>query len=504
MTDLTGNTHKTVLEIRQITKSYGSTQALSEVNLRLKKGRVHAVMGENGAGKSTLIRLLVGAERPSSGEIVLEDKVVRFNSVSDAISAGIVPIYQHLTLFDQLTVLENLYSFETAAPGFKRAGTTKDDRKRAQQCLERVGLSIELDRAVASLTLGERQLLEIARGIQCKCTILLLDEPTAALNSEEAARLLTVIAELAKQGVAVVYISHKSDEIRTVADEITVLRDGKSVIEGVNLQDTSVEDLVHAMLGHEFSVSEKELPEIGAVTLEARDIRLAPGSAESSMQIRQGEIVGLVGLAGAGAEDFGEILAGARQPHGGMIFVDGQPCDTFSRQIAVSKGIGYVPTDRHKDGLFEQHTAVKNASASILRVLSNFGFVNAKKELATFESHFEDLNLSPNDPQREVQNFSGGNQQKILLARALGLSGLKILILTEPTRGVDVGARDKIHDAILGAANDGKAIVLITTDLEELTSLVHRTLIVRSRNIVNEMPGTCTPDEIAIAMQAKG
>lgn len=504
MSGLENANKQPALAVRQITKIYGSTQALSGVNLTLHAGKIHAIMGENGAGKSTLIKVLVGAIMPTSGDITLGTQRVRFNSVSDAIAAGVVPIYQHLTLFDQLTVLENLYSFETSSRGVWRAGSTKEDRKRAHECLAKVGLALDLNRKVSSLKLGERQLLEIARGINRNCKVLLLDEPTAALNSEEAERLLTVIRQLAKQGVAIAYISHKSDEIRSIADEISVLRDGKSVIEGIDLSATTVDDLVHAMLGHEFSMAEKILPQPGEIAIEMKDIVLKHDGAPISISVRKGEIVGLVGLAGGGSEEIGGVLAGAFPPHSGKVVIEGQQCENYSRKLAVSKGVGYVPPDRHKDGLFAQHSAINNASASVLRLLSKFGFVVKRDELKTFEPHFEALTLSPNDPQREICNFSGGNQQKVLISRAIGLFGLKVLILSEPTRGVDIGARDKIHDSILAAAHEGKAVLLITSDLEELTSLVHRTLVVMNDQIKCEMPQNSLPDEIAIAMQGQG
>lgn len=496
-------TSTTVLEARGIAKHYGSTVALAGADLVLKKGRVHALMGENGAGKSTLVRILVGASRPTSGDLLLNDEQCSFQGVSSAISAGIVPIYQHLTLFPNLTVLENLYSFENAARGFGAAHKATGARERAAESLARIGLNVDLDQPVSSLSLSERQLLEIARGIQCDCKVLLLDEPTAALNKPEVERLVDVVKVLAGQGVAIVYISHKTDEIRQIADEVTVLRDGKSVISGEPFSNTSVEDLVNAMVGHSFNVSEKKMSSPGEMVVDVRDLVLDEGDIPFSLSIRSGEVLGLIGLIGSGVDDIGAALAGAKQCHSGSMLLCGELVSWNSRKKAVKQGIGYVPADRHQDGLFEVRSALENASASVQPYFSQFSVISHRREMDMFAPVLETLALSPNDPSRRIQDFSGGNQQKVLIARNFQLPNLKLLILTEPTRGVDVGARDTIHNAIVEAASEGTAILLVTTDLEELTSLAHRTLIIRDRRILTECPQLSTPETIANAMLAE-
>lgn len=491
-----------VVDIRSASKNYGSTLALSGVNLALYAGRIHALMGENGAGKTSLVKILVGATSTSAGSIFVAGKPAQFRSVADAIAAGIVPIYQHLTLFPQLSVLENLFSFAAATPGYRAAHLQQGARQKALQSLARVGLRLDLDAQVETLTLGERQLIEIARGIQCDCKVLVLDEPTAALTSQEASRLMDVLRDLAAQGVALVYISHKSDEIRALADEVTVLRDGRSVIEGKNFAETNVEDLVEAMLGHDFAASQKSLPDIGAALLEAHDIVL-PGGAPISLSVAAGEILGVVGLAGSGTEELGEVLAGVRKPVSGQLWLGGRELHCGARKAAVRAGIGFVPADRHADGLFPDLSVQANASASILPDVSRLGFLRKRRERQAVQPLLTEMALSPYDPAREVQYFSGGNQQKALLARNLGLTGLRAVVLCEPTRGIDVGARDKIHDAIVQAARAGAAVVLITSDLEELSSLVHRAVIIRRGVLTQHLPRSSTPDEIAIAMQSE-
>lgn len=500
MLDGSSNIDFPVLEARNITKRYGSTLALSNADLILSKGKIHALMGENGAGKSTMIKILVGASKQTSGELLLNGGKVEFNSVSSAISLGIVPVYQHLTLFPNLSVLENLYSFENAASGSGVAHEVPEARQRAMESLDRVGLDIDLDRLVETLSLSERQLLEIARAVHRDCKVLLLDEPTATLNQTETQRLISTVKNLAEQGVAVVYISHKTDEIRQVADEVTVLRDGKPVIKRVPLMDTSIDQIVDAMVGHAFAVSAKELAPTGDDVVQVDDLQIEEGAPKFSMMIKAGEIVGLAGLIGSGTQEIAAAIAGTRPYHSGHIRLHGKPVRANDRNGAVKMGIGYVPPDRHEEGLFDACTALNNASVSVPEQFSNYSIINTEKETQLFDPAFKELELSPHEPHRCVADFSGGNQQKILIARNLILPDLKLLVLIEPTRGVDVGARDKIHDSIVRMAHKGKAILIVTTDLEELTSLSHRILIIRDKRLVDELPSLSTPDHVSKAM----
>jgi len=490
-----------LLEARAIVKEYGSTKALQGADLTLRAGRIHALMGENGAGKSTLVKILVGAAVPSSGTVALQGRPVRFDGVSEAIAAGIVPIYQQSTLFPNLTVLENLFAFETAALHGVARYRSVQRRRLAQQMLDRIGLVVSLDQPVALLSLGEKQLLEIARGLGRDCKLLVLDEPTAALSQGDTNRLFAALRRLAAAGVGILYISHKTNEIQQIADEITVLRDGVCVISGAPLKSTPMQAIVSAMVGHTFNVGEKSLPVVGAPVLTLESAVCRAGDPEISITVHASEILGVAGLAGSGAEEIGAMLAGALACASGALRVNGRPVGRMGdRAAAVAAGIGYVPADRSVDGLFPGHDALRNASASILEHLTKFGLLSSRAESIRLSAALTDVSLSPNQPWRLIDEFSGGNQQKVLLARNLAVVDVKALVLVEPTRGVDVGARDIIHDRILKAAAAGLAIALISTDLEELTSLSHRIAIVRDRRLTAELPRLSSPAAVASAM----
>jgi ABC-type sugar transport system ATPase subunit len=475
-----------VLVTTDIVKHYGATCALRGASLRLRAGRVHALLGENGAGKSTLVKIIVGAIRPDSGMVAVAGAAVLLRSVAEAIAAGIVPIYQHLSLFPELSVHENLSAFALAAANRHLVRSTLISRHEAEGWLKEVGLSLDLDTPVASLSLGERQLLEIARGLGQNCRILVLDEPTAALNAEEAERLFTVIRRLCAGGTAVLFISHKFDEIEALADDITVLRDGRTVIDGVSADTLSREEMVRAMLGAAVNISQAPVRVKGTPVLQAEGLRLNHGS-PVELAVHSGEIVGLAGLIGSGALSLAAAMAGAL-PATGKVRVGERIFNAGDREAATRFGIGYAPSDRHAEGLFPAVTAVRNASASALRRFTSGGIIRRRREMEAIGPLLRRLNLLPFDLDMEAGAFSGGNQQKLLIARCLALPDLRALILLEPTRGVDIAARAIIHNAIVEASQRGVAVLLASSDLDELMLLSHRYIVVRDGDIAAELP----------------
>jgi ABC-type sugar transport system ATPase subunit len=475
-----------VLHARSVAKKFGATVALRDATLRLSSGRVHAMLGENGAGKSTLVKILAGAEQRDRGEIRLAGSTVDFTSVGQAIASGIVAIYQHLSLFPELSVHENLSAFSLGGARGLSTRSALVPADTARNWLSQIGLDVPLDIPVTRLSLGERQLVEIARGLGQSCRVLILDEPTAALTSTEAERLFAVVRRLCATGTAVLFISHKLDEVEALADEVTVLRDGRTVVDAAQVASLSRDELVREMIGHSIHSSDRTLPGCGEIVLRARSLRALPASAPLDLQVRAGEIVALVGLVGSGALKIASVLAGAQPAVSGMPTVGEVPL-TGGRRHAVALGVGYVPSDRNLEGLFAVRSAAENASASVLGSVSQHGVLGRSREAARVEPWLQRLKLHPLDAGLAAQAFSGGNQQKIVVARNLAMTDLRVLVLLEPTRGVDIAARETIHDAIVDAAQGGAAVILATTDLDEAIALSHRCLIVRGGSVVREI-----------------
>jgi ABC-type sugar transport system ATPase subunit len=489
------------LAMRDIAKRYGATCALRSADLTLHAGRVHALLGENGAGKSTLVKIIVGAVKPDSGSVSLAGGPVAFRSVAEAIAAGIVPIYQHLSLFPELSVLDNLSAFQLTAgrAGLSRKALVPRDEARAW--LARVGLDLDLDHPVSSLSLGERQLLEIARGVGRNCRILVLDEPTAALNGTEADRLFAVVRDLCAQGAAVLFISHKFDEIERLAHEVTVLRDGATVIDAAPIGRHDRAKLVKAMLGMQVEHEHRSGSARTEPVLTAANVRMATGHS-LNLSVRAGEIVGLAGLVGSGALAIAATMAGAA-PGQGEIAIGEQRFALGDRREAVRLGVAYVPADRHAEGLFPPVSAIGNASASSLNRFSARGLLGRARERGAIEPLLRRLHLHPARPDAEAASFSGGNQQKLLIARCLALPNLRALVLLEPTRGVDVAARAMIHRAVIDMARSGVAVLIASSDLDELTALCDRYLVVRDGMIAEELRGDASTETIMAALVGK-
>jgi ABC-type sugar transport system ATPase subunit len=492
-----------VLEMRDIVKNFGATYALEGASLTLHPGRIHALLGENGAGKSTLVKIVVGAVARDSGSIRLEGKDVVFRSVTDAIARGVVPIYQQLSLFPQLSVRENLSAFALGGTTRLRSRPVLIPEATAKSWLAAVGLDVDLERRVETLSVGERQLVEIARGIGQKCRVLVLDEPTAALTHEEADRLASVIRRLCAEGSAVLFISHKLDEIEALADDITVLRNGRSVIDCATAGEFTREMLVRAMLGTTIRIAARELPQPGSPVLRVRGLKVHRHSPPMDLAVGHGEIVGLAGLVASGALEIGAAIAGARLASAGNFAVGDQIYPAGGRERAIRLGVGYIPGDRHSEGVFPVLSALENASACVLPSVSRGGLLDHRAERDKLVPWLRRLKLNPLKPALAASDFSGGNQQKLVISRNLAMPNLRVLVVLEPTRGVDIGAREIIHDALIETARRGVAIVIASSDLDEIQSLSHRILIVRQGAVTNEMPGTAERSRLMDALAGR-
>jgi ribose transport system ATP-binding protein len=482
-----------ILSAQGIVKHFGATAALCGANVALRRGEVHALLGENGAGKSTLVKILVGALQPDAGEIQLAGDPLRLSSVRDAVKLGIIPVYQHLTLMPHLSVRENLFAFELAEGAFFRGLPRSATAERARSMLGHVGLTIDPDTPVERLPLAQRQLVEIARGISRQCRALVLDEPTATLNRVEVERLFAAIRTVCSGGASVLFISHKIDEVQKIADRISVLRDGQSVIEGAPCRALSTAAVIEAMVGRSFEATKKRRPEPRKIVLRAQALSLRNRFHDVSLAVRQREILGVVGLVGSGALELGAALAGASSELRGQLDVNGRAFPHNNRVAAHSMRIGLIPADREQEGVFRGLSIVENASASILGALSPAGWLSRRREAQHVRVWVERLSVVPADLDIAIERLSGGNQQKVIVIRNLMIAGMTLLVALEPTRGVDIAARDEIHNAIVDAAEQGAAVIVASSDLDEVVALSHRILVMRGGRMVGELPADSEP-----------
>lgn len=470
--------------MRKINKSFTGVHALRSVDLTLHAGEVLALLGENGAGKSTLMKVLSGAHPPDAGTIQLQGTDVRPRSPQEAIRAGIAVIYQEFNLVPSLSARENIFlGQEESRLGFVRR---KDEARRTRDVFERLGLAIDPEIPCRDLTVAQQQAVEIARALVREARILVMDEPTAALTGHEVERLFMIIRDLKSRGIGVIYISHRLDEIYAIADRVMVLRDGGNVGDWP-IRDVTRTELIERMVGRPLR---DEFPRRSVTLGEARLVvqGLTRGSKVSdvSFQIRRGEVLGLTGLVGAGRTETARAIFGADPKDAGHILLDGDRLDIRSPRDAIRAGIGMLSEDRKMQGLILDHAARDNFSLPSLSRLSRAGFVRTSEEETGFTSHVHRLRIHVASADQPVRHLSGGNQQKIVLAKWLARS-CEVLLFDEPTRGIDVGAKYEIYALINDLAASGKAILLISSELPEVLGMSDRILVMRGGQIVGEL-----------------
>jgi ribose transport system ATP-binding protein len=472
----------TLLTLAAVTKRYPGVTALEAVDFAVEPGTVHAVVGENGAGKSTLLRLVAGAERPDEGRILWDGAAVTLHSPRDALRRGITVIYQELALVPGLGATANIFLGMEPA----RAGVLDETgmREAAIRALRELGLFIDPDEPVGRLSLAKRQLVELARALVRDARLVALDEPTAALTAHEVAHLAAQIEWLTAKGIAIVFVSHRLDEVRRLAGAITVLRDGRRVWTG---RSTDVDEagLIRLMVGRD--VAYKRVPPARppepAPLLEAIGITREPAFRDVSLTLRRGEIVGLAGLVGAGRTEVARVLAGIDRPDAGLLRLAGAPFAPRSPADAAAQGVVYFPEDRKREGLVLSLRVRENVTLPTLPRFTPRGVLQPALERAVAQSSVAEVDLRPPDPERPAYQFSGGNQQKIVLAKWL-LADADVLLFDEPTRGVDVAAKIELHAQIRALADAGKAVLLISSELPELLTLADRVLVMRDGGIV--------------------
>jgi ribose transport system ATP-binding protein len=477
------------IEARGIVVRFGGVAALGGVDLTLTGGTVHALCGENGAGKSTLMRALSGALVPDEGTIAIDGRLVVFRSPRDARQAGIRMVHQELSLVPALSVTENVLL------GAERPRRTM--RARALEALARVSSRIEADARVETLSLADRQMVEIAKALATPATrALILDEPTAILSPRECDALFACVAQLRAAGLAVLYCTHRLDELSRVADVVTVLRDGSRVATGP-LAEMPKPTIVRHMIGRDVTREARASKTLGAVALGVD--RLSTGFVRDvTFEIRYGEIVGLVGLVGAGRTELVRAIIGAGPVDGGTMVLDGAPFRSRQPRDAVRRGFGFVPEDRTTAGLIMHQSVRVNTTLARLASLARAGVIDVGRERRVTGEWIDRLHIKARSGEMPVERLSGGNQQKVVLARwLLGEGDLRVLIVDEPTRGVDVGARAEIYRIVTGLADAGTAVIVVTSDLPEAGELCDRLLVMREGRLVGE---TRTTDEAGALM----
>lgn len=479
-----GASRAPLLAMRSISKGFPGVQALSSVDVTVRSGEVLALLGENGAGKSTLIKILGGAQRADAGVIELEGEARVFRSPQEARRAGVAVIYQEFNLVPAQTAIENIFlGQELARYGFV---SQAEERRRARGIFRRLGVSLDLDVPCRRLTTAQQQLVEIAKALAFDARILVMDEPSASLTAHEVARLFEIIRELRRQGLGIVYVSHRLDEIFAIADRVTVLRDGRNVGEKA-LGDLTREGMIAMMVGRalkdEFPV---RTPSVGEPRLVVTGLRRGRAVRDVSFQVHRGEILALTGLVGAGRTEAIRLVFGADDREAGEIVLDGKRLAIRTPSDAIAAGIGLLTEDRKLQGLVLRHSVRANFGLPNLDRLSRWGFVQADRELAEFVGHVERLRIRISDPEQKAGNLSGGNQQKIVLAKWLARN-CEVLFFDEPTRGIDVGAKYEIYVLMNALAAQGKAIVMVSSELPEVLGMADRILVLHEGRVTGEI-----------------
>lgn len=475
-----------LLEMRGIEKRFPGIIALQHVSFEVIPGEVHCLLGQNGAGKSTLIKVLAGVHQPNDGEILLNGEPQRFTNPDAAIKAGIGTMYQELDLVESLTVAQNIFlGHEKARAGFS---AYKNEQAEAAKLLARLGHpEIAPDREVGELSAAGQQIVSMARALSREVRLIIMDEPSAVLDSEEVRNLFETVKALTASGVAVIYISHRLEEIRQIGDRITVLKDGTAVASNLSVSETSNAELIQLMTGRSITnvfppvtALAQEAPEV----LQVSDLVIAPGHEPISFSLRAGEVLGLAGLVGSGRSEILAAIYGSTKPVSGSVHVAGKALRAGSTVSAVKAGLGLCPEERKSQALLLDDTLIANFTLASIGRYATGGFTAGKGEYRASMEQINNLELRPADPSREARTLSGGNQQKIVLGRWLS-HGCKVLLLDEPTRGVDVGARSEIYQLIAELSRSGIGILVVSSELEEVLGLSHQVLVVSENRIVH-------------------
>ena len=469
------------IEMTGIMKSFGTNQVLNNAGFFLRDGEVHALMGENGAGKSTLMKILTGVYTKDGGIVKVNGQEVNYSNPQEAEAAGIVFIYQELNVMFDLTVEENLFMGKEITKGFGICDK-KAMRAKAEEVLERMGVSIPVDTVMSDLSVGQQQMIEICKALLVDAKVIIMDEPTAALTQSETAALFEVIENLKKRGVSIVYISHRMEEIFELCDSITVLRDGQ-YIDTCEIKDITMDDVVKMMIGREIG---ERYPSrnhsVGKTVFEVKGLSRKGAFNDVSFTVGAGEVLGVSGLMGAGRTEIMQAVFGYLPADSGEILIDGQPVKIKNPMDAMKAGIGFITEDRKVEGLMLDKTIRENIALANLGTISGSGVISKAKEKSLISRGIEEFKIRCFGTEHECGNLSGGNQQKVVLAKWI-YTEPKILILDEPTRGVDIGAKKEIYNVINDMARKGVAIIMVSSELPEILGMSDRVMVVREGDV---------------------
>jgi len=475
-----------VLEMRNISKAFPGVQALKDVTFKVRRGEVHALVGENGAGKSTLMKILSGAHPRDAGEVLIDGEQVEIADPITAQHLGVSMIYQELNLVPSISVAENIFLGRMPALGGWAHLNWRELNESAAEMLARVNVDVDPRAVVKRLSVARQQMVEIAKALSMRAKIIVMDEPTSALTLAETEVLFDIIRNLKTQGVAVIFITHRLEEIFAVSDRVTVLRDGCHIAT-LDLEELDQPTIVSMMVGREVStLFPKVEAEIGDIVLEVRDLNREGVLEAINLQVREGEIVGLAGLVGAGRTDLAKAIFGITAPDSGEVLIEGQPHAIRSPGEAIDLGLGLVPENRKVEALILARPVRDNITIAIIKLLSWLGFsIRHREEDHLVDDYIARLDVKTPGPLQLVRNLSGGNQQKTIIARWLAARP-KVLIMDEPTRGIDVGAKAEIHALMGKLAQEGVGILMISSELPEILGVSDRVVVMHEGRITGE------------------
>ena len=499
--------HEVILKLEDVSKVYFGTVAVKRANFEVRRGAVNVLVGENGAGKSTLMKIIAGVEKPTHGRILLEGEEVAFANSGDAVTRGIGMVFQELNLFGNMTVAENIFATRELT---NRAFHIdhKEQKRRAGEFLERLRAGIRPDMMVEDLRIGQQQLVEIAKAVSLDAKILIMDEPTSALSAAEVDVLFKVITDLKSRGVAIVYISHRLEELIRIGDYITVLRDGH-ITGQEEMKNVDTQWIVHQMIGSDAKdFAKPDDHKAGGEVFRAENIclpRVTGGLAVDhvSLTLHTGEILGIYGLMGAGRSELFDCIMGRHGQASGKIFIDGQEVRERDTTRRIRRGLALIPEDRQREGLVTILSVASNLTLASLRKFTKLFHIQDKEERKAVSSMVKELSIKVSDPDNEVASLSGGNQQKVVIGKAL-LTNPKVLLMDEPSRGIDVGAKADVFRTMRKLSRDGLGILFATSDLDEVMALSDRIAVMSNGKLTGMFDRAEATEAAVVAASAKG